>query len=279
MNRKTIHTIILALTVVACSPTKKEQPVAVKRFSLPEVPAMLVTPEQKTEFIATHYWDNFDFSDTTLISRTDITEQAFADFVNMLSIASPQLIDKGATALMGKASADSAMYAHFVTLSEKYLYDPNSPLRNEDIYIAVLKNIIANETLDDSRKIRPRYQLRMALRNRKGDKATDFAYTTPTGSKARLYQAKGDPLLLFFYRPECETCKSVKEYIANREIDKQVKILFVNPDTDVYLDTIYDLRASPVLYLLDKNKKVLLKDASIEVIEQELNIGLIMEKK
>lgn len=271
MNRKTIHTIILALTVVACSPTKKEQPVAVKRFSLPEVPAMLVTPEQKTEFIATHYWDNFDFSDTTLISRADITEQAFADFVSILSsIASSQLMDKGATTLMNKASADSAMYAHFATLSERYLYDPNSPLRNEDIYIAVLKNIITNETLDESRKIRPRYQLRMALRNRKGNKAADFTYTTPTGSKARLYQVKGDPLLLFFYRPGCETCKSVKEYITNREIDKKVKIIFVNPETDVHLDTIYDLRASPVLYLLDRNKKVLLKDASIEVIEQEL---------
>lgn len=262
--------LVLLLSVTACGGQPPKAVATVQKFTVPEPPAMLTTQQQKAEYVATHYWDNFNFADTSLISRADITEQAFADFVNILPHLSVPLLEKGVTAMMNKAAADSAMYAHFAELSEKYLYDPNSPMRNEDIYIAVLRNIVANTKLDDIHKVRPRYQLELALKNRVGNKALDFAYTTEKGGKAKLYTTQGDPLLLFFFRPDCPTCKDIKEYVISRGIDKQVKILYVNPDTDTHLDTLYDLRASPTLYLLDKDKTVILKDAPIEKIEQYL---------
>lgn len=263
---------MLILPLVACS-TAQKKPVAavVKTFSIPQVPSILTTPDERAEFVVTHYWDNFDFADTTLISRADITEQAFADFANILPNVPAPLIEKGVMVMMNAAKVDGAMYIHFADLSEKYLYDPNSPMRNEEIYIVVLRNIVANEKLDVIYKVRPRYQLELALKNRVGDKAIDFAYTTERGGKAKLYTTSGDPLLLFFFRPDCPTCKDVKEYVSSRGIDKQVKILYVNPDADTHLDTLYDLRASPTLYLLDKDKRVILKDVPIEQIEQYLN--------
>lgn len=217
------------------------------------------------------YWDNFDFSDTALISKADYTEQAFADFVNILPSVGAPLMEKGMTTMMEKAATDSAMYAHFAKLSEKYLYDPNSQFRHEDIYIVVLRNMIANKELDEIYKVRLRFQLNMALKNCVGEKAINFEYTTEKGGKESLYNAVGDPLLLFFFRPDCENCKMTKEYIESRGIDQSVKIILVNPDLDIHLDSIYyDLRASPTLYLLDKGKTVLLKDASIEQIDKYL---------
>lgn len=262
--------IALSLTIAACSGISKNPVKEVKSFTMPEPPAIMRTQEQKAEFITTHYWDNFNFADTALIRCADITEQAFADFVNILPHLPAPLIEKGVATMMNKVKTNSAMYAYFMELSEKYLYDPNSPMRNENIYIVVLQNIVANEKLDDIYKVRPRYQLELALKNRVGDKAIDFTYTIKKGDKARLHSTQGDPLLLFFFRPDCPTCKEVKEYVTSRGIDKRVKILYVNPDTDAHINTLYDLRASPTLYLLNKNKVVLLKDATIEQIEQYL---------
>ena len=37
-------------------------------------------------------------------------------------------------------------------LAEKYLYDPNSPMRNEELYIPVLESILATQVLDDMEK-------------------------------------------------------------------------------------------------------------------------------
>lgn len=270
MHNYIIILFVILLTTVSCFQRTKQNNTVAKVFSVPEVPAILTTPEQKAEFVASHYWDNFAFTDTTLIGNADITEQAFADFMNLLPHLSPQLIEKGISAMMNKATADSAMYVHFIELSEKYLYDPNSPFRNEDIYIMVIQNIIDNKKLDDIYKVRPQYQLALAQKNRVGNKATDFTYTSEKGDKTMLYSVVGNPLLLFFFRPDCPDCQRVKSYVADKELANQVKILFINPDKDNHLDTIYDLRASPTLYLLDRDKKILLKDAPIEQIEQYL---------
>lgn len=270
MSKSLSIIFVLLLILAACTSTPKQPTARIKAFTVPQPPAILTSPEQKAEFVATHYWDNFAFADTMLIGNTDITEQAFADFVNMLPYLSPQLLEKGVSTMMSKAAADSAMYAHFIELSEKYLYDPNSPFRNEEIYIVVLRNIVGNEKLDDIYKVRPQYQLALALKNRVGDKATDFTYTTTTGAKKRLHEAKGNYILLFFFEPDCPDCKRVKEYIVDNHIAERATIVMVNPDEVSDIETIYDVRARPLLYLLDKDKKVLLKDVSIEQIEQYL---------
>ncbi|MEG1406143.1 MAG: DUF5106 domain-containing protein, partial [Alistipes sp.] len=195
---------------------------------------------------------------------------AFVDFVNLLPHVSLPLATQGIETMMHKAEADPAMYAHFMELAEKYYYEPNSPFRSEELYIVVLRSIVANKQLAEIEKVRPQYQLDLSLKNRVGQRATNFAYTTLQGGKAKLYAATGDRILLFFYRPDCESCKETKQYVAKKEIDKLVTIVWVNPDKDTHLDEIYDLRASPTLYLLDGKHTVLLKDARIEQIENYL---------
>lgn len=239
-------------------------------FRLPDIPATLTSPADRTEYLITRYWSGFDFADTALVRNARITEQAFVDFIDLLPHTTEQIATSGITKMMRGAATDSLMFDYFMELTEKYLYDPNSPFRNEGYYIAVLRNVIANEKLSDTKKIRPQYQLNMALKNRVGEKAIDFTFTTQNNKTIKLYNIFGDPLLLFFFYPDCQTCTSVKKYMIDHGIDKQAKVVFINPDIDKHLHKLYDLRASPTLYLLDGNKKVVLKDASIEEIEHYL---------
>lgn len=87
-------------------------------FKLPHIPAALTTPEARADYLAAHYWDNFDFRDTTLISRPEITEQAFADFIDLLTAAPISAADSALVRMMEASTADSAMFAHFTELSE-----------------------------------------------------------------------------------------------------------------------------------------------------------------
>ena len=70
---------------------------------------------------------------------------------------------------------------YFVGLFEKYLYDPNSPMRNEELYIPALEAMIASERLGEADKVRARYRLELARRNRPGTPATDFRYRRERG--------------------------------------------------------------------------------------------------
>ena len=56
----------------AGKPTRHELP-------LPEIPAMLVDDSSRLDYLSAHYWDGFDFKDTTWIADTAALEQAFAD--------------------------------------------------------------------------------------------------------------------------------------------------------------------------------------------------------
>ncbi|MEF9923988.1 MAG: DUF5106 domain-containing protein [Muribaculaceae bacterium] len=264
---------IFTLSGCTQSPAKQKQVIGdatSQKFTVPTVPAVITTQSERAEFVMTHYWDNFNFSDTTLIARAEYTEQAFADFINLLSAVSPQLATQGITTMITRAEVDSKMLAHFMEMAEKYLYEPNSPMRNGEQYIIVLKKIVGSNKLSEIEKVRPQHQLDLALKNRVGHKAIDFTYTTEQGGKRRLYNIKGDKILLFFFRPDCESCKATKKYVQEHGIEKLATIVWVNPDIDAHIDNDYDLRASPTLYLLDSNKTVILKDAMIEQIEHYL---------
>ena len=133
----------------------------------------------------------------------------------------------------------------------------------------------------------------MAKKNRVGTKALDFTYTTSKGVKGSLYGVKADYLLVFFYNLGCSACKEVRagliDMFAMPEIallkdSGRLKVLAVYPDSDmtewdkyvgdiptdwinvhdaaqdIRSNELYDIKAIPSLYLLDKNITVLLKD-------------------
>ncbi len=288
--------ILLLLT--ACGktskPTTPQQVTPKQSFKLPEIPVMLTTPEDRARYLATHYWDHYDFADTTLKSKPEITEQAFVDFIQVLGETPLKNAEAGIDTLLNRAmTGDSVMYAHFVGLAEKYLYDPNSPMRNEDYYMEVLRNIISSPQVDEIEKLRPKYRLDMARKNRVGTPAADFEYMLTNGRKNRLSAIQSNYVLLFFNNPDCQDCKRVKEHILQSPVFKEnakVTILSIYPDDDVELweqtpypsqwingcskglrdGKTYDLRAIPNLYLLDKDKRVLIKDGTIENIQQYL---------
>lgn len=293
--------ILAAVCLVAGCGGRKKAETRELKFELPQPPAVMTSDEERAKFYAAHYWDNMDFADTAYIDKPEITEQAFVDYLQVLGAVSPAERTEAMGRLMDRARADSAVYAYFAGLSEKYLYDPNSPFRNEELYIPVLQNIVSWDGVDDLHKLRPESQLRMALKNRVGDRAADFSFTLGSGKKMRLYDLDADYILIFFNNPDCTACAEETEFMRQSPVinqmveDGKLKILAVYPDEDLKAwrehlkvmpaawinaydqnlairgEEIYDLRAIPSFYLLDRDKRILVKDAATaNVIERWL---------
>ena len=301
MRIKILFLLSFTLIFSACNgqQTKKTEAGNTKErtFQMVSVPSVITEPEERAAYLVKHYWDKFDFTDTALIHLPEITEQATSNYIDMMKYVPAKVASSSIKEMMNKASVDSAMFVYFSGLYEKYLYDPNSPMRDESLYIYVLEAVLEAPVLDEVSKIRPAHLLELALKNRVGELATDFTYTLADGKKGTLYHTKADYLLLFFYNPDCHACKEqltasplVTEWIRNNKL----KILAVYPDEDLeawknhisYMpaswinsydsavslknDEIYDLKAIPTLYLLDKDKKVVLKDVTFNQVENYL---------
>ena len=174
---------------------------------------------------------------------------------------------------------------------ERYLYDPNSPMRNEDFYGPYVSRLAGSELVDEAMRGAYEYDAKMCALNRVGTKAADFRFSDVKGKTHRLYDIDSDFVVLFFSNPGCTACMDIintlksspqvaeglatgRLAVLNIYIDEDLegwrKYMPVyppewyngfDPDYVIRTDVLYNVRAIPSLYLLDKDKRVIMKDA------------------
>ena len=291
-------------TLGKCATTEKKgaddtqvTPVAPKNFERPIPPLIMTNPQDRAGYMITHFWDNFDFMDTMYCHAPDITEQAFVDFIALFPHATYDKVSEGAKKLLGAAETNVVMYNYFYKLAGHYLYDPNSQMRNDEYYIPFLEHVVASPRVTEAFKVRTQHFLQLTNRNRVGSKAEDIVYTTASGSTGRLYNLSARYLLLMFYNPDCKECKETTDLLKKSQAvtaavaSGRLKVLAVYPDEDIAIwrdhlneipsswingydktqviktNEVYDLKAIPTLYLLDADKKVILKDISVAQLD------------
>lgn len=66
---------------------------------------MLGNGPEAAEFYAEHFWDNFDFKDSTLIDSEQVTEPAFAQYLQVVSSVPYDSAVKSIKSMLGKAQA------------------------------------------------------------------------------------------------------------------------------------------------------------------------------
>ncbi len=301
--RRTLF-ILMSLLIVSCGGRRTAQPAATPqpRVFLPAIAPSHLPPEERAEWLRSHYWDGFDFTDTLFLAQADTLQllEAYARYVALLS----QHPTDGAPmdSLMRKASRSRRMLDYFAWMGREVLHDPNSPLRNDEFYIPVLRAVLASPWYDEYERLAPAYDLEMALQNRIGERANDFRYTLASGATGRLHDIRAEYVLLFINNPGCPMCREIREAIIaspmlSEAIERgRLKVLALYPDEDLqewreYRDRIpaawinaydagcviektgiYDLTAIPALYLLDADKRVLVKDSTdVPYIEEVID--------
>ncbi|MBQ9185419.1 MAG: DUF5106 domain-containing protein [Bacteroidales bacterium] len=233
-------------------------------------------------------------------------EEKFVFWVALLKTASPQAMEKSvreavrsARTEAAKSGSNAAMQA-LIDMADRQLYDPNAPGRNEEAYLFFLQELLSGTLPDESMRMAYEYYTKLCSLNRPGNPASDFAFITREGRVMNLYDVKAPVLLMIFSNPGCPLCASYQEYIQkNAALSEKLakgdfKVLNIYPDEDVaaweeyartypkewicgrdhlnqlFANNLYSLRAIPSLYLLDADKKVILKDAPYEEVEMKL---------
>ncbi len=272
---------------------------------MPEIPSEISEPSQRAEYLVMHFWDKFDFRDTSFLLTDHLLERSFVDYIDLLSIVSYETTEESIDTLMKKAEEKHSIFSFILKLSEQYLYEPASPLCNEEKLIPFLQYALQSTLLDGTEKIRPAFLLESITKNRIRTIANNFTYTLIDEETGDLHSVKADYTLLYFNDPECEDCiMLIKQLIASPAINNlinqgKLKILmvYVNDDIEAWEkhasdisdswiysrdaeqkinnEGIYNIKQFPTMYLLDKEKKVLLKDTTFEDLEKTLQDVLI----
>lgn len=103
-------------------------------LELPMIPTTISAPEDKAGFLAIHFWDNLDFTDKETALRLPFMEQNFVDYLSIMPAVMAADRRKAFDALIKKASVTPETRSFIIGLGEKYLNDPDSPMKNPDYY-------------------------------------------------------------------------------------------------------------------------------------------------
>ncbi len=260
---------------------------------LPVVPTSLTDPADRAAFVMAHFWDSLDFNDTVRCLNDDFVEQNFSNFASLFSIADRPALEQAVSCLMSRAAKQPRVYKKFVDTARKYLYDPNSPMLNEDYYAAFVDCVLSQDVCDEADRVRLTAERGWINQNRVGSIATDFKYRTPAGKVTTLLQTPiNEQLLLVLYDPTCDNCHAIiDEMKQNVPInaalaDGTLQILAINmlidekpsqlPDTwlqgtdlsNIQDRDLYVIRATPSLYIIDSDHRIVAKDISPSQILQ-----------
>jgi hypothetical protein len=266
------------------------------------VPTVYNAPQARAEYLAMHYWDHFDFGDTVNIgSAAPVTEQAVVDYISTFPYASYGAVNEGLRHTLSMAERHPAMYAFFTSMMERYLFNLNSSLRNDEYFIPVLEHMLSSVVLDDYHKARPGAILFELQKNRPGTQATDIRYATPSGTKDALSHIPTDYTLAMFHNLDCGNCRELaaaidaSAVIREMQRKKMLTVLSIYHGNDIdgwkkhvsgmppswihgydcnreIADSAtYALRVIPTLYLFRKDRTVVMRDAPLNYVEYFLN--------
>ena len=304
----TIRNLIITASVLVlagCAGNRKAEQFVALPFPDVVPPAMMEDARDRAEYMALHWWDGITETsreypcDTTLVSgvRKEDVEQKFANWVNILNILDMSVVGKSVGRLYDRAAAcekkdtSSNVFETFTDLVVKYLYDPNSPMRNEDHYAFYASRLAGSDLVDESMREKYAREVRLASLNRIGSKAADFRFADKRGRMHTLYGIDAELTLLFFSNPGCAACKEIIDVLNNdprisaliKEGIMAVLNIYIDedleewrsympvypehwyngfdPDMVIRGENLYNVRAIPSLYLLDRNRTVIMKDA------------------
>ncbi|MBQ4366469.1 MAG: DUF5106 domain-containing protein [Muribaculaceae bacterium] len=196
-------------------------------------------------------------------------------------------------------SSNPKAYRKAIEVAEKRLSTPTDSLHNEELYIALLENAINNYVLSGGEKERPRLLLENAKRNRIGTVAADIDYVTRDGKKHLMSEITSPLTLVYFNDPDCDACEQVKERLGTSALVRDmvnsgkltVLAIYTGADQKLWKKTDYPqtvingwnksasiedngtyiLPSMPLFYLLDSDKKVLMKnEPSLKRVEERL---------
>lgn len=304
------------LAVLSCG-RKNVSTEEYRSFPTVQVPSLYTGQDEIGEYVAEHYWDGY-FAQTGVTDSAAVLgvrkrelEQAFASYLGILERQPLARAQGNMKALFKKVESaqrqdsTSLFYLRFTEMVEKYLYDPNSPLRNEDLFLPFVEQLAECQFTDSLMRTGYRYQASMCALNQVGTVAPDFKFKDVKGRIHSLHGTKGEYTMLFFSNPGCDACKEMIDDIdscpsvckaiedgtvalvniyIDQEIDKWREYEPTYPRSwitgydwqyVIRTEQNYDVRAIPSLYLLDSEKRVIMKDAPTERVLTYLDMRLI----
>jgi hypothetical protein len=264
-------------------------------------------------YYKSHYWEGIDFTDSCL-TRTPVFEPRLDKYYRDLVAPEADSIEKEADRMLLEARVSKPMFQYLMVYFVQKYVNPQYMGQDAVFVHLFDKYINAGETEFFTEKYRKFLNDRAysLMANLIGQPAPNLEMVDSTGALRPLYGVDAKFTVICFWDPTCSHCKEIVpkvDSIFKAKWQKEgVKIYGVMVDggreawlqfikdhnltdwTHVYetkehqdatekagqpgYRQLYDVYETPILYLLDKDKRIIAKKLSYQQLEEVINLKL-----
>lgn len=267
-------------------------------------------------YIRQHYWDNIDFNDERLV-RTPVLGGKITAFLENYTVRTPDSIIVSANQIIDKSLNNKETFK-FTLTQVMTMYENPKYMGMDAVFVNLAERYYLNADskvywMDTTRMKKLRERVNKIKPTLIGAQATPMVMQDTAMQTHKLYDVKAEYTVILFWSHSCGHCKKhMPEYIDiyNKYKSKNVDFYSVCTDPDqkeikkfiveqkvnfpVYFDaygrnnfhTTYDIYSTPVVYVLDKDKKIKAKRLSSEQLDDILgkflnkeSAGMIKESR
>lgn len=244
-----------------------------------------------------HYWDLIDFSDDRIL-KTPVYHSKLERFMTKTIHQIPDSVIVEASKLIEKTRKNKELFKYTVFWITSH-FETSKQMGMDAVFVHMAKSyyMTGQAYWADSTTI-----AKISDRAKKlsytliGNKAPNLIMNDTTGKIQILHAFSKDYTIAYFWDPDCGHCKkvtpvlkefydkfktelSVEVYAVNtNEKDREEWLKYINehklnwinvedPEQKTAYKYLYDIYSTPVIYLLDKDKKIIAKRLGAEDLE------------
>ena len=173
------------------------------------------------------YWNDHDFTSLDGFDDIDAAEDKFDGYIDLLTKVPHETAVAEMTEFMDSASQNVVAYMVWSGWFEPFLHALQSPYRNDDLFVAWLDKVLADNIIDDGYMMEHLALIRECMDvNRPGMAPQELTVRNESGEELMLSDLKGERTLLLFVDADCPSCLSaLSENVAENNGEKLVAVL------------------------------------------------------
>jgi peroxiredoxin len=241
-----------------------------------------------------HYWDNIELSDERLL-RTPVFHRKLEQYMTEIIPKHPDSIILEIEAMITNTGTNTEMRDYLLWYFTS-TYETSNIMGYDEIFVYMVDNYFTTYSYDWLYPVVQENMIKRAnqMRGLLIDETAPLLLLADTNSQyINILEVKAEYLIIIFWSSTCGECqrevKTLNDFYTNTDLD--VKIYAVNADTTLskwknyikqhHLDWIhvngnyslsgdyhvtYDIYSTPVIYILDEDKRIIAKRLAAEKI-------------
>lgn len=247
-------------------------------------------------YFKAHYWDGIDISDSGLL-RSPLLHNKIMDYLDNVVIQQVDTVIESVDELLTISEKSEEAFRYLlITLTNKYEASPVMGFDRVFVHIVDKYYATGKATWSDAETIQKLTDRVATMRpNFIGNQAPGFVMQDTLGTDHKLEDFKTRFTVLYFYDPDCGHCKKATPILYGMYPElqaKDVEILAICTTTDgkrwkeyvkenefewpnladldskTYFKFFYDIRSTPIVYILDRDKKIVMKRIAVEDVSE-----------